>query len=174
MSAGAGSSRIVLVVEDLGQQHLPARSLAAVLSRAGWDARLVDFSHGQAYDGNDASAAALIALAAKLRPRLIIFSILFADRVSEHLTLVAALRRAGVCAHVTLAGPLPSFVPAELLKTCPALDSVLCGEAEASVAALAAGLDDPACWHDVPWPGLSRGGRPWRARQPLACGGCRT
>ena len=95
-------------------------------------------------------AGAIIALAAKLRPRLIIFSVLFADRVPEQLALIAALRRAGVRAHVTLTGPLPSFAPAELLAACPALDSVLCGEAEASVAALAAGLDDPARWHDVP------------------------
>ena len=146
-----GSSRTILVVEDLGQQHLPARSLAAVLRRAGWDARLVDF--GRAPDGStdgDERTGAVIALAEHLRPRLIVFSILFADRVSDYLALIAALRRAGVRAHLTLAGPLPSFAPAELLAACPALDSVLCGEAEASVAALAAGLDDPTLWRDVP------------------------
>ena len=150
MSAGDRSTRTILVVEDLGQQHLSARSLAAVLRRAGWDARLVDFSRGQDGGGDDASADAIIALAGKLRPRLIIFSVLFADRIPEHLALIAALRRAGVRAHVTLTGPLPSFAPAELLAACPALDSVLCGEAEASVATLAAGPDDPARWHHVP------------------------
>jgi anaerobic magnesium-protoporphyrin IX monomethyl ester cyclase len=150
VSAGTGSSKIILVVEDLGQQHLPARSMAAVLRRAGWDARLVDFSRGPDGAGGDAGAAAIIALAGKLRPRLIIFSVLFADRVPEHLALIAALRRAGVHAHLTLAGPLPSFAPAELLAACPGLDSVLCGEAEASIAALAAGLDDPALRRDVP------------------------
>ena len=139
MSAGDRSTRTILVVEDLGQQHLSARSLAAVLRRAGWDARLADFSRGQDGGDGDASADAIIALAAKLRPRLIIFSVLFADRIPEHLALIAALRRAGVRAHVTLTGPLPSFAPAELLAACPALDSVLCGEAEASVATLAAG-----------------------------------
>lgn len=150
MSAGDGSSRIVLVVEDLGQQHLSARSLAAVLRHAGWDARLVDFGHSEDDEGNDAGAGAIVPLAGELRPRLIIFSILFADRVPEHLALIAALRRAGVSAHVTLTGPLPSFAPVELLATCPALDSVLCGEAEASIAALATSLDDPARWCEVP------------------------
>ena len=148
MSAGDRSSRTILVVEDLGQQHLPARSLVAVLRRAGWDARLVDFGRGQAGGGDNAGA--IFALAESLRPRLIIFSVLFADRVPEYLALIAARRRAGVRAHMTLAGPLPSFAPAELLTACPALDSVLCGEAEASVAALAAGLDDPAHWRAVP------------------------
>jgi anaerobic magnesium-protoporphyrin IX monomethyl ester cyclase len=148
VSAGDRSGNTVLVVEDLGQQHLSARSLAAALRRAGWDARLADFSRGQ--DGGGGDTGAIIALAVKLRPRLIIFSVLFADRVPEHLALIAALRRTGVRAHLTLAGPLPSFVPAELLAACPALDSVLCGEAEASIAALAAGLDDPARWNDVP------------------------
>jgi radical SAM superfamily enzyme YgiQ (UPF0313 family) len=150
VSAGDTSSSIVLVIEDLGQQHLSARTLAAVLRRAGWDARLADFSRDRDGAGDDTGANAIIALAAKLRPRLLIFSVLFADRIPEHLALIAALRRAGVRAHVTLTGPLPSFAPAELLATCPALDSVLCGEAEASVATLVAGLHDPARWHDVP------------------------
>jgi hypothetical protein len=151
VSAGDRSSNTILVVEDLGQQHLSARSLASVLRRAGWDTRLVDF--GRAPDGStdgDERMGAMIALAEQLRPRLIVFSILFADRVSDYLALIAALRRAGVRAHLTLAGPLPSFAPAELLAACPALDSVLCGEAEASVGALAAGLDDLARWRDVP------------------------
>jgi anaerobic magnesium-protoporphyrin IX monomethyl ester cyclase len=151
VSAGDRSSNTVLVVEDLGQQHLSARSLAAVLRRAGWDARLVDFGRAPAGSpGGDERASAVVALAERLRPRLIIFSVLFADRVPEHLALIAALRRTGVRAHLTLAGPLPSFVPAELLVACPALDSVLCGEARFGLAALAAGLDDPVRWHDVP------------------------
>jgi anaerobic magnesium-protoporphyrin IX monomethyl ester cyclase len=151
VSAGDQSTKTILVVEDLGQQHLSARSLVAVLRRAGWDARLADFGRAPAGSpGGDERASAVVALAERLRPRLIIFSVLFADRVPEHLALIAALRRTGVCAHLTLAGPLPSFVPAELLAACPALDSVLCGEAEASLAALAAGLDDPAGWRGVP------------------------
>ena len=175
MSAGNRSSNTILVVEDLGQQHLAARSLAAVLRRAGWDARLVDF--GRAPDGStdgDERTGAVIALAEHLRPRLIVFSILFADRVPDYLALIAALRRAGVRAHLTLAGPLPSFAPAELLAACPALDSVLCGEAEASVGALAAGLDDLARWRDVPGLCPSRSDLPQSGCQPLAHGHRRT
>ena len=94
----------VLLVEDLSRQRLPARTLAAVLQRAGWRVRLAHFSE---------NADAIIALAQRERPRLIIFSILFADRVPEHLALIAALRQSGVRAHITLVGPLPSFAAAE-------------------------------------------------------------
>lgn len=130
----------VLLVEDLSQQRLPARTLAAVLQRAGWRVRLAHFSE---------DADAIIAQAQRERPRLIILSILFADRVAEHLALITALRQSGVQAHTTLVGPLPSFAAAELLAACPALDSVLCGEAEASVVQLAClqgpkGLSNPS------------------------------
>ena len=127
--------------------YLPASWRPHSGARAGTRGWL-DFGRGQ--DSGGGNAGAIIALAAKLRPRLIIFSVLFADRLPEQLALIAALRQAGVRAHVTLTGPLPSFAPTELLAACPALDSVLCGEAEASIAALAAGLDTPAYWHDVP------------------------
>ncbi len=123
----AGSD--VLLFEDLSQQHLPARTLVAVLQRAGQRVQLVHF-------GQDVST--VIALAQRAQPRLIVFSILFADRVPECLALITALRQSGVRAHVTMAGPLPTFACAELLAACPALDSVLCGEAEATVAQLAA------------------------------------
>jgi len=69
------------LVEDLSQQRLPARTLAAVLVRAGWRVRLAHFRE---------NADAIIALAQRAGPHLIIFSILFADRVPEHLALIAA------------------------------------------------------------------------------------
>jgi anaerobic magnesium-protoporphyrin IX monomethyl ester cyclase len=131
-----------LLLEDLSQQRLPARTLAAVLQRAGWRVRLAHFSGEQ--------ADTVIALAQRERPRLIIFSTLFADRLPETLALVTALRQSGVRAHTTMVGPLPSFAASELLAACPALDSVLCGEAEASVAQLAASLDDPELRQTVP------------------------
>ncbi len=134
----------VLLIEDLSQQHLSARTLAAVLQRAGWRARLAHFS------GEDADD--IIALAQRERPRLIVFSILFADRVPERLALITALRQSGVNAHLTIVGPLPSFAAAELLAACPALDSVLCGEAEASVAQLAPIPDpSPVCDRGREW-----------------------
>jgi hypothetical protein len=143
----AGSSLVdVLLIEDLSQQRLPARTLAAVLQQAGLRTRLVHFGS----DPGQNAAGAVIRLAERERPRLVISSILFAHRVPEHLALITALRRAGVRAHFTMAGPLPSFAFAELLAACPALNSVLRGEAEASVVQLATSLGDPARWQAVP------------------------
>lgn len=119
----------VLLFEDLNQQRLPARTLAAVLQQAGLRVQLTCFP--------DPDVSAVVAFAQRAQPRLIVFSILFADRVPEHLALIMALRRAGVRAHTTMVGPLPTFASAELLAACPELDSVLCGEAEASVVQLA-------------------------------------
>jgi len=140
----------VLLIEDLSQQHLPARTLAAVLQRGGWRVRLAQFGLESGDGIGTPSPNDIIALAQRERPRLIVFSILFADRVPESLALITALRQSGVRAHTTMVGPLPSFVATELLATCPALDSVLCGEAEASVVQLAASLDDPELRQTVP------------------------
>lgn len=140
---GRLSSTDVLLVEDLGQQRLPARSLAAVLRQAGLSAQLAHFGAG---DDSDR----IVALARHERPRLIVFSILFAHLVAENLALATRLRAAGVTAHLTMVGPLPTFAYTELLVACPALDSVLRGEAEASVARLAAALRGLGDWRGVP------------------------
>jgi anaerobic magnesium-protoporphyrin IX monomethyl ester cyclase len=133
----------VLLVEDLGQQRLPARSLAAILRRAGLSARLVHF-------GADADPDEIVALVQRESPRLVVLSILFAYLVEENLALAARLRAAGVTAHVTMAGPLPTFAYADLLAACPALDSVLRGEAEASLVHLAASLKAETGWQATP------------------------
>jgi anaerobic magnesium-protoporphyrin IX monomethyl ester cyclase len=138
----------VLLVEELSQQRLPARALAAVLRQAGYQAHLADFDPRRS--GGGEGARAIVALAEALRPRWVIFSILFAGLVPQYLALAEALRRARVNAHISMTGPLPSFAPSELLAACPALDSVLCGEAEASVAGLAAVLGDPTRWRSAP------------------------
>lgn len=137
------SSTDVLLVEDLSQQRLPARTLAAVLQQADLRTRLVHF-------GSNQDADAVIRLAEREQPRLVIVSILFAYRVPDHLALITALCGTNVQAHLTMVGPLPSFAFTELLAACPALDSVLCGEAEASVVQLATSLEDPARWQAVP------------------------
>jgi anaerobic magnesium-protoporphyrin IX monomethyl ester cyclase len=133
----------VLLVEDLGQQRLPARSLVAVLRRAGLSAQLAHFGAGDDPGG-------IAALARREQPRLIVLSILFAHLVAENLSLATCLRAADVTAHVTMVGPLPTLAYFELLEACPALDSVLCGEAEASLAQLAASLQAMEDWRNVP------------------------
>ncbi len=134
----------VLLIEDLTQQRLPARSLAAVLRQAGLNVRLVHFG------GSDDDSAGIVALAQREQPGLIVFSTFFAHLLAEKLAMATRLRQAGVAAHLTMTGPLPTFAYADLLAACPALDSVLRGEAENSVAQLAASIKNKQDWRNVP------------------------
>lgn len=139
----------VLLLEDLGQQRLNARALTAVLRQAGLSARCVHF-------GPDSNTAEVVAQARDENPRLIVFSILFDHMAAESLALATYLRAAGVTAHLTMVGPLPTFAYADLLAAGAALDSVLRGEAEASIVQLATGLQT-GDWQSTP--GLAwRGG----------------
>ena len=128
------SSVDALIIEDLGQQKLPARYLTALVRRAGLRVRLVDLNDG---------TEALVALAKRTTPRVIVSSILFADRVDEILALMTALRDACPGIHLALAGHLPALASTELRTACPALDSVLCGEPEANAHVIASTFAPP-------------------------------
>ena len=139
----------VLLIEDLGQQRLNARALAAVLRQAGLSARCLHF-------GPDSHAAGIVAQAREENPRLIVLSILFEHMATQSLALADRLRANGIAAHLTMVGALPTFACADLLAAAPALDSVLRGEAEASIVQLATGLEE-GNWQSTP--GLAwRGG----------------
>ena len=152
----------VLVLEDLGQQHLQARTLAAALRGAGFRVTLADFGAG-------CDIAEIVALAERTLPKLALLSILFAHRLPEHFALARELRAAGSRAHLSMCGQLPTFAYAELLSACPELDSVLRGDAIAAAPRLAASVHDPALWQEIPGlayrrdPRGGRGGSRWCA-----------
>jgi anaerobic magnesium-protoporphyrin IX monomethyl ester cyclase len=116
--AGAERGVDVLLVEDLGRQRLPVRSLAVALRRAGLTASLADLAGPEAADQ-------VLRLAQDLRPRLVLFSVLFAGHVETYLDLATRLRQGGSRASLAMIGPLPVMCAAELLAACPALDAVL-------------------------------------------------
>ncbi len=130
-----------LIVEDLGQQKLQARYIAGALRDANLSARVIDLNDG---------IEAIVAHVRAAFPRLIVSSLLFADRVDEHLALMTALRAADIRAHLTIAGHLPMFTYAELLRACLALDSVLCGEAETIAPQLARCIIHADDWRTIP------------------------
>lgn len=130
-----------LIIEDLSQQKLQARYIAGALRDANLSARVVDLNDG---------IEAIVAHARATFPRLIISSLLFADRVNEHLALMMALRAADIRAHLTIAGHLPMFTYAELLRVCPALDSALCDEAETIAPQLVRCIIHADDWRTIP------------------------
>lgn len=114
----------VLIVEDLSQQRLQARWMAAVLRHEGLTARL-------AHLGSIVDADSVVQLACVRQPRVVVLSTLFGHLLGEHMQLAARLRAVSSATYLTLAGPLPALDHARVLAECPALDSVLCGEPEA-------------------------------------------
>ena len=134
-----------LVVEDLGQQKLSARHLVAAFRQAGWRAQMVDLNDG---------ADAIIALARRTMPRFVVSSILFADRVNEHLALMMALRDVIPHAHLAMAGHLPALASADFLIACPVLDSVLCDDENSALSFLQ--LDSQSL-DDLPFPARDDG-----------------
>jgi anaerobic magnesium-protoporphyrin IX monomethyl ester cyclase len=128
-----GSPVDVAIIEDLSRQRLPARTLAAVLGRAGVAVHIFDFGRNH---GTDEVLGLLLAC----QPALVVSSILFADLIDEHLHLIQQAKHRGLPSHWTMVGHLPSLIPAKLMDACPYLDSVLCGEAEMSIVSLATGL----------------------------------
>lgn len=134
-----------LVVQDLGRHKLPARHLVAALRQAGWRAQLVDLNDG---------ADAIIALARRTMPRLVISSILFADRVDEHFALMTSLRDVIPRAHLAMAGHLPALASVDFLTACPALDAVLGDDKNSALSFLR--LDRPSL-DDLPFPARDDG-----------------
>src|SRR5512142_943447 len=102
----ASLSRDVWVVQDASQQKLLAHYIAAALQGVGMCARYIDWN---------ARAETFVADVELEQPRLIVFSVLFANRLDEYLTAIAQLRAAGVRAHLTMAGHLPALAYAQLL-----------------------------------------------------------
>lgn len=129
----------VLVVEDLGQQRLSARRIASELEKTGWRASLIDFRSATDSDR-------VISKALATQPRLIVFSILFAEHLPSILKLAVRLRRAGIGAHITLAGPLPTLAHHEILEACPDLDSIIVGDPERSITKLVEAALEPERW----------------------------
>ena len=154
----------VLVLEDLGQQHLQARTLAAALRGAGFRVTLADFGAG-------CDIAEIVALAERTLPKLALLSILFAHRLPEHFALARELRAAGSRAHLSMCGQLPTFAYAELLSACPELDSVLRGDAIAAAPRLAASVHDPALWQEIPGLAYRRDPRGGQGRVEVVCAG---
>ncbi len=148
----------VLLIEDLGQQRLPARLCDAILRSEGISSCLVD-------SGPMQDTAGIVDLAARLSPRLVVCSLLFANRLSEHLALLTSLRDSGLTAHLTMTGHLVSLAPRYFLNACPALDSALCGEVEAILVPLIRALRENGSLTTIP--GLVTRDDPVPSRPPV-------
>ncbi|HMO06646.1 MAG TPA: radical SAM protein [Paracoccaceae bacterium] len=131
----------VLFVGYQDQDNLGLRYLMAVARAAGHEVGIETFA---------ADPARLVARARAERPDVIGLSLIFQYMTPAFARVVAALRAAGVTAHVSVGGHYPSFEPDGTLAALPGADSVVRFEGEATMAALLARLAAGEDWRDLP------------------------
>lgn len=137
-------SWIALLGPEL-EENLSLRYLAASLSGAGFDSRIVVFN------GADDFPSAIAAITQDEEPPLLVgVSLAFQWRAPDFLAFVLGLREVGYRGHVTVGGHFATFAAAELLRDFPELDSVCRQEAEETLVALCRSLADGRPWHDIP------------------------
>ncbi|MCK6445221.1 MAG: B12-binding domain-containing radical SAM protein [Planctomycetes bacterium] len=130
----------VLLVGFQDQDNLGLRYLASSIRRAGFVPRIVTYR---------SDPSELVSLARELEPLAIGFSLIFQYMAPNFGAVIAALREAGVAAHVTMGGHYPSFDYAEVLERMPGLDSIVRFEGEQTLVELLQTLATGADWRAV-------------------------
>ncbi|MBI2891972.1 MAG: cobalamin B12-binding domain-containing protein [Deltaproteobacteria bacterium] len=121
--------RVGLVGPEI-EENLALRSIAASLKAAGHEPRIFDF--------REAAQIPELALAiTRWAPELVGLSMIFTARSDELVDLAAALRSVGYRGHLTAGGHFAALHAAEILRDCPALDSIVAGEGEEPMVELA-------------------------------------
>ncbi|MCC7138226.1 MAG: B12-binding domain-containing radical SAM protein [Planctomycetes bacterium] len=131
---------LVFLVGFQDQDNLGLRYLSSSVAAAGHRARIVTYSS----DPRD-----LVRRALEERPDVVGLSLIFQYMAPEFARVVAALRAAGVRAHVTVGGHYPSFEYAEVLRGMPGLDSVVRFEGERTLVELLDCLASGVPWQEV-------------------------
>ena len=132
---GESAPGIVLVGPEI-EENLGLRYLAASLSKAGFDSRIVAFD-----SSDDLGRTAERILGARPAPTLVAISLAFQWRAKDCLALIVALRELGYQGHITAGGHFGTFVWQELLRDFPELSSMCLYEAEETIVDLARALE---------------------------------
>lgn len=135
------NSKSVLLVGFQDQDNLGLRYLASSARAAGFEPKIVTYR---------SDPTELVAIARSERPLAVGLSLIFQYMAPNFGTVVAALRKAGVTAHVTMGGHYPSFDYAEVLRRMPGLDSVVRFEGELTLVELLRALQ-----RGEPWTGIA-------------------
>ncbi len=125
------------------EENLSIAYLAAALKTAGHDATIESFVD----DADHKQVAERIACEA---PDAVGLSMSFQRRAPGYVALASDLREAGFTGHICAGGHFASVVAEDLLLDHPQLDSVVRGEAEAGIVALADALSNGGKLAEVP------------------------
>lgn len=86
----------------------------------------------------------------ELRPDVLGVSLMSHHGVAQLHNFLREARSALPSLHICLGGMFPSINWKELLETLPEVDSVICGEGEGTIVALASALEDKAALNSIP------------------------
>ncbi|PZQ65217.1 MAG: hypothetical protein DI570_02480 [Phenylobacterium zucineum] len=137
---GAGRPQRVLLVGFQDQDNLGLRYLTSAVRAAGHEPDILTF---------DADPASLIARARMVRPDVIGLSLIFQYMTPTFASVVAAVREAGIDAHITMGGHYPSFDYKPVLELIPGLDSIVRYDGEVTLVELLNRLAAGAEWRDL-------------------------
>jgi len=135
-----GRPQRVLLVGFQDQDNLGLRYLIAAVRAAGHEPDILTF---------DADPTSVIARARETRPDVIGFSLIFQYMAPKFAEVIAAVRAAGIGAHITTGGHYPSFDHKTVLDFIPGLDSVVRFDGEATLVMLLNRLAEGRDWRDL-------------------------
>jgi anaerobic magnesium-protoporphyrin IX monomethyl ester cyclase len=134
------TSRPILLVGFQHQGNLGLGYLASTLRERGYSVVTCDF---------EAPQESIVAMAARIEPIIVGFSLIFQFYINQFSSLMGKLRDSGVRCHFTMGGHFPSLSYAETLRLIPELDSVVRFEGEMTLLELADVIGTGRDWRGV-------------------------
>ena len=124
--------KIALIGSEI-EENLSLRYISSYLRKKGHTVKIISFS------GTDSFEKAVRDIL-DFSPELVGLSMVFQSRAVEFMNLAVRLREEGYRGHITCGGHFPTFSYREILKDCPAIDSVVRHEGEEAMGELAEAL----------------------------------
>lgn len=138
MSADFTPSVLLIGFQD--QDNLGLRYLLSSVRQAGFAGRIETYT---------ADPEPIVALAERLKPDVIGFSLIFQYMSPAFGRVIEALRAAGCRSHITIGGHYPSFDAEEVLQRIPGADSIVRFEGERTLVELMQKLGRGEDWRGV-------------------------
>jgi anaerobic magnesium-protoporphyrin IX monomethyl ester cyclase len=138
VSADSGCSVLLIGYQD--QDNLGLRYLLSSVRQAGFAGRIETYTD---------DPGPIVALAQRLKPDVIGFSLIFQYMSPAFGRVIETLRAAGCASHITIGGHYPSFDSAEVLKRIPGADSVVRFEGERTLVELMQKLSRGDDWRPI-------------------------
>jgi anaerobic magnesium-protoporphyrin IX monomethyl ester cyclase len=115
--------------------------ISSVLSKAGYESTIIDFSAGK---------KSILDTIRRINPSIVGFSIIFQYYICEFQELISYLRNEGIKCHFTGGGHYASLRYKELFELIPSLDSVVRFEGEYTFLDLVNCISTSKEWKDIP------------------------